>query len=103
MTTVTTAQANKLYQVALFTAANRNRSMVNILTEQKDAPKAVSPDKKSTKQTSAGAPVVRITDLKKQAGDEVTFSIMHNSLNVRRWGMSALKAVVKTSAMLIFP
>ncbi|EFE8359575.1 virion structural protein, partial [Escherichia coli] len=27
MTTVTTAQANKLYQVALFTAANRNRSM----------------------------------------------------------------------------
>ena len=56
MTTVTTAQANKLYQVALFTAANRNRSMVNILTEQQDAPKAVSPDKKSTKQTSAGAP-----------------------------------------------
>ncbi|EGX8886216.1 major capsid protein, partial [Escherichia coli] len=54
MTTVTTAQANKLYQVALFTAANRNRSMVNILTEQQDAPKAVSPDKKSTKQTSAG-------------------------------------------------
>ncbi|EJV2264584.1 hypothetical protein R7503_003545 [Escherichia coli] len=45
MTTVTTAQANKLYQVALFTAANRNRSMVNILTEQQDAPKAVSPDK----------------------------------------------------------
>ncbi|EOU5439652.1 hypothetical protein ACOB8A_005684, partial [Escherichia coli] len=27
MTTVTSAQANKLYQVALFTAANRNRSM----------------------------------------------------------------------------
>ncbi|HBC1012613.1 TPA: N4-gp56 family major capsid protein [Escherichia coli] len=77
MTTVTTAQANKLYQVALFTAANRNRSMVNILTEQQDAPKAVSPDKKSTKQTSAGAPVVRITDLSKQAGDEVTFSVMH--------------------------
>ncbi|EFG3348383.1 N4-gp56 family major capsid protein, partial [Escherichia coli] len=77
MTTVTSAQANKLYQVALFTAANRNRSMVNILTEQQEAPKAVSPDKKSTKQTSAGAPVVRITDLNKQAGDEVTFSIMH--------------------------
>ena len=65
MTTVTTAQANKLYQVALFTAANRNRSMVNILTEQQDAPKAVSPDKKSTKQTSAGAPVVRITEDRK--------------------------------------
>lgn len=77
MSTVTTAQANKLYQVALFTAANRNRSMVNILTEQEEAPKAVSPDKKSTKQTSAGAPVVRITDLKKERGDEVSFSIMH--------------------------
>ncbi|HAF2405824.1 TPA: N4-gp56 family major capsid protein [Salmonella enterica] len=77
MTTVTTAQANKLYQAALFTAANRKRSMVNILTEQQEAPKAVSPDKKSTKQTSAGAPVVRITDLKKERGDEVSFSIMH--------------------------
>lgn len=77
MSTVTTAQANKLYQVALFTAANRNRSMVNILTEQQEAPKAVSPDKKSTKQTSAGAPVVRITDLQKEHGDEVSFSIMH--------------------------
>ncbi|EHC38110.1 hypothetical protein SeGA_1772 [Salmonella enterica subsp. enterica serovar Gaminara str. A4-567] len=63
--------------MALFTAANRKRSMVNILTEQQEAPKAVSPDKKSTKQTSAGAPVVRITDLKKERGDEVSFSIMH--------------------------
>ncbi|EBY1954708.1 N4-gp56 family major capsid protein [Salmonella enterica] len=77
MSTVTTAQANKLYQVALFTTANRNRSMVNILTEQGEAPKAVSPDRKSTKQTSAGAPVVRITDLNKERGDEVSFSIMH--------------------------
>ncbi|ECO4847823.1 N4-gp56 family major capsid protein [Salmonella enterica] len=77
MSTVTTAQANKLYQAALFTAANRNRSMVNILTEQQEAPKAVSPDKKSTKQTSAGAPVVRITDLRKERGDEVSISIMH--------------------------
>ncbi|ENL4931010.1 N4-gp56 family major capsid protein, partial [Salmonella enterica subsp. enterica serovar Teko] len=32
---------------------------------------------KSTKQTSAGAPVVRITDLNKARGDEVSFSIMH--------------------------
>lgn len=77
--------------------------MVNILTEQQDAPKAVSPDKKSTKQTSAGAPVVRITDLNKQAGDEVTFSIMHKLSKRPTMGMSALKAVVRTSAMLIFP
>lgn len=103
MTTVTSAQANKLYQVALFTAANRNRSMVNILTEQQEAPKAVSPDKKSTKQTSAGAPVVRITDLNKQAGDEVTFSIMHKLSKRRRWEMSVLKVVVRISAMLTSP
>ncbi len=33
MTTVTSARANKLYQVALFTALpTRNRSMVNILS-----------------------------------------------------------------------
>ncbi|MFV8808834.1 virion structural protein, partial [Yersinia enterocolitica] len=31
MTTITSAQANKLMQVALFTAANRNRAFVNVL------------------------------------------------------------------------
>lgn len=45
MSVITSAQANKLYQVALFTAANRNRSMTNILTDTENAPKAVSPDK----------------------------------------------------------
>lgn len=77
MTTITTAQANKLMQVALFTAANRNRSFVNVLTEQQEAPKAVTPDKKGVKQTSFTAPVVRITDLQKQKGDEVDMRIVH--------------------------
>lgn len=77
MSVITSAQANKLYQVALFTAANRNRSMTNILTDTENAPKAVSPDKKSAKQTSTGAPVVRITDLNKKRGDQVGFNIMH--------------------------
>ncbi|MFI7783582.1 virion structural protein [Citrobacter amalonaticus] len=77
MSTITTAQANKLYQAALFTAANRNRSMTNILTDQEEAPKAVSADKKSARQTSTGAPVVRITDLNKNRGDQVGFNIMH--------------------------
>ncbi|EAR6355015.1 N4-gp56 family major capsid protein [Salmonella enterica subsp. enterica serovar Uzaramo] len=77
MSVITSAQANKLYQVALFTQANRNRSMTNILTEQMDAPKVVSPDKKSAMQTSTGAPVVRITDLNKARGDQVGFNIMH--------------------------
>ncbi|CAM3630018.1 MULTISPECIES: N4-gp56 family major capsid protein [Yersinia] len=77
MTTITSAQANKLMQVALFTAANRNRSFVNVLTEQQEAPKVVSPDKKGTTQTSYTAPVVRITDLQKQKGDEVDMQIVH--------------------------
>jgi len=77
MTTITSAQANKLQQVALFTAANRNRSFVNVLTEQQEAPKAVNPDKKGTMQTSFTAPVVRITDLQKQKGDEVDMQIVH--------------------------
>lgn len=77
MTTITSAQANKLMQVALFTAANRNRSFVNVLTEQQEAPKSVNPDKKGTTQTSHNAPVVRITDLQKQKGDEVDMQIVH--------------------------
>ncbi|HDL6510110.1 TPA: N4-gp56 family major capsid protein [Yersinia enterocolitica] len=77
MTTITTAQANKLMQVALFTAASRHRSFVNMLTEQQEAPKAVNPDKKGTRQTSFHAPVVRITELKKHKGDEVDMQIVH--------------------------
>ncbi|QKJ87412.1 Virion structural protein [Paramixta manurensis] len=77
MTTITKAQANKLLQVALFTAANRNRSFVNILTEQDAAPKQVTPDKKGPKQTSFMAPVVRVTDLTKTKGDSVDMQIIH--------------------------
>lgn len=42
MTTVTSAQANKVLQAALFVAANRNRSFVNMLTE--NAPKNAQGD-----------------------------------------------------------
>lgn len=68
MTTITKAQANKLLQVALFTAANRNRSFVNVLTEQSEAPKQVASDKQGVNQTSYTAPVVRVTDLTKTKG-----------------------------------
>ncbi|WP_429056705.1 DUF4043 family protein [Aeromonas jandaei] len=73
MTQVTSAQANKILQAALFTSANRSRSLVNMLTEE--APKG--PKKNNDKQTSHGAPVVRITDLTKQAGDEVDMQLYH--------------------------
>lgn len=73
MTQVTSAQANKIMQAALFTEANRAESLVNMLTEE--APKGVKIN--GGKQTSAGAPVVRVTDLTKQAGDEVNMQIFH--------------------------
>ncbi|ELI6420907.1 DUF4043 family protein [Aeromonas veronii] len=73
MTQITTAQANKILQAALFTAANRSHSLVNMLTEE--APKGVKIN--GGKQTSAGAPVVRISDLGKTAGDEVDMQLFH--------------------------
>lgn len=73
MTQVTSAQANKILQAALFTAANRSHSLINMLTEE--APKGAKVN--GGKQTSAGAPVVRITDLAKTAGDEVDMQLFH--------------------------
>ena len=73
MTQVTSAQANKILQTALFLEANRSHSLINMLTE--DAPKGAKVN--GGKQTSAGAPVVRVTDLSKQAGDEVNMQIFH--------------------------
>ncbi|MFQ2467538.1 DUF4043 family protein [Aeromonas caviae] len=73
MTQVTSAQANKILQAALFTSANRSQSLVNMLTEE--APKGVKIN--DGKQTHHGAPVVRITDLAKGAGDEVDMQLFH--------------------------
>lgn len=63
MTTITPAQARKIQQVALFTATQRARSFVNMMTES--APKAAKGDKKGNRQSSPGAPVIRVTDLQK--------------------------------------
>ncbi|ELV7515543.1 TPA: DUF4043 family protein [Photobacterium damselae] len=75
MTTITPERAKHLQEVALFTAANRNRSLVNMLTEE--APKTAKGDKKGNKQTSPHAPVVRVSDLKKTAGESVDMQIVH--------------------------
>jgi N4-gp56 family major capsid protein len=75
MTTITKAQARKIQQAALFTASQRNRSFVNMMTEE--APKAATADKKGERQTSPHAPIVRISDLSKTAGDTVDMQIVH--------------------------
>jgi N4-gp56 family major capsid protein len=75
MTTITKAQARKIQQAALFTASQRNRSFVNMFTEE--APKSAKGDMKGERQTSPNAPIVRITDLNKTAGDTVDMQIVH--------------------------
>lgn len=75
MTTITKAQAKRLQEVALFTAANRNRSMTNMLTDA--APQKAQGDKKGNKQSSPGAPIVTVNDLTKTAGDTVDMQIVH--------------------------
>ena len=74
MTQVTSAQANKILQAALFTAANRSHSLVNMLTEE--APKA-------PRSMAASRPALAllggpgITDLGKGAGDAVDTQLFH--------------------------
>jgi len=74
MTAVTSAQANKVLQAALFVESNRVKSFANMLTDV--APQEAQPETKN-KQTSHKAPIVRVTDLSKTKGDEVDMQIFH--------------------------
>ncbi|MEX2964602.1 DUF4043 family protein [Microbulbifer sp. TYP-18] len=66
----------RLFNVALFTEASRPNSFANMMTGK--APKTVSKNKADGNvQTNPGAPIVRITNLSKQAGDEVTMDLYH--------------------------
>lgn len=67
--------SNKVFNAALFLEASRRPSFANMQTGK--APSLGSEAKKAKGQTSAGAPIVRITDLEKSAGDEVTVDIFH--------------------------
>ena len=70
------AAANKIFGAALFTESTKVNSMCNLLTD--GAPKVVEDGKvDGRKQTSAGAPIVRIQDLAKSKGDEVTMDLFH--------------------------
>lgn len=70
------AAANKIFGAALFTESTKVNSMCNLLTD--GAPKVVEDSKlDGRKQTSKGAPVVRIQDLGAKKGDEVTMDLYH--------------------------
>lgn len=75
MTHISSAQAAKLFNAALFKEATRRPSLTNLMTG--DAPQSIGEDKKGKRQTESGAPIVRITDLSKEAGDEVEVDIFH--------------------------
>ena len=79
-TKVTGSAANKLFNAALFTETARVNSFVNVMTEA--SPTAMNESKADgSKQTSEGAPVVRITNLAKEKGDEVTMDLYHQLRN----------------------
>lgn len=71
----TSSITNKLFNAALFLEASRRPSFANIQTGA--APSLSGEAKKAKGQTSAGAPIVRVTDLESTAGDEVTVDIFH--------------------------
>lgn len=62
----------KLFSAVLFTETCRLHSMKNLLTGA--APTAA---KSNMNQTEKGAPIVRITDLSKKAGDLVSMDVFH--------------------------
>lgn len=67
---------NRIFNAALFMEAVRRNSFTNVLTGP--APKKGDKNKIDGKrQTAPGAPIVRITDLSKEAGDEVTVDLFH--------------------------
>ncbi len=67
--------ANKLFNAALFLESSRAVSFANMQTGA--APSLSGEARKAKGQTAAGAPIIRVTDLEKNAGDEVTMDIFH--------------------------
>lgn len=65
----------KHYNAALFLESARIPSLANLMSDGK--PTLGSEAKKASGQTSAGAPIVRVDDLSKGMGDEVTVDLFH--------------------------
>jgi len=73
-TNISDAQASKLFGQALFVEASSANVFSNLLCDS--APMAVEESKvDGSKQTSKAAPCVRVTNLEKQAGNELTLDL----------------------------
>lgn len=71
------AAANKIFNAALFARVTRQNSFTNLLVD--NAPKTIDSAKVDpSKQTPAGAPIVRVYDLAKSKGEEVTMDLFHD-------------------------
>ncbi len=70
----TQTQSQKILNAALFSEYVRGTSFANMLTGK--APTQVV-GKASQRQTEAHAPIVRVTNLQKEAGDAVEVDVMH--------------------------
>jgi N4-gp56 family major capsid protein len=74
MANINAAQQAKVFNGALFALAQKQYSLTNLLMGK--APQGQSEIGK--KQTDAGAPIVRITDLEKNKGQTVSVDIIHD-------------------------
>jgi N4-gp56 family major capsid protein len=72
---VPTGSKQKLINAALFAQTTRKPSFLNMLTGASQAPKGTGAIGRT--QTDAGSPVVRVSDLTKGKGKEVTVDIIH--------------------------
>ncbi len=70
----TQTRSTTLYNAALFTEYNKKPSFTNLMTGE--APKSVV-GKANQKQTDPHSPIVRVTDLSKEAGDVVDVDVVH--------------------------
>lgn len=65
--------SKKIFNAALFLESTRIHSLTNMLTGP--APTLSAEERKTKGQTAPGAPIVRITDLEKQAGNDVSVDL----------------------------
>ena len=73
-----TALANKLFSAALFMENLRSCTMLSLLADKAMATQKQAVQKREKLQTSAGMPIVSVTDLTKQAGDRVSVDLQHD-------------------------
>ena len=71
-------KAVKLFSIMLFADNIRASRMLRMLSESGKITQRMSMAKRESMQTTAGMPIVSVTDLSKKRGDRVTVDMVHN-------------------------